>query len=641
MLYCIVNTIVSFCWSHNMSELYLLYYIALTATTATSIMMAVLLWLKGGRRPGLWPLIFFCLGVAGWVTGHLLINTGNPVLAESGRIFVNMSPLVAAFFVHFTFAFTERSNKTALFFVYIVSIAITILAVISSSGELRPWLEFKLFYQYDRGAILIALGTVCYSMFGHLWLLKQSFKAEPKKRKQITAAFLAGAWGLAATSGFAFGFLGLPIFPYPALLLPFYTMILVYGILRYEFMDINLWARKSLAWGIVVSLLLIAISLTVSLLIHLGFAELNAVPLYQIWLFSFMVLIFALLLQRPASELATRLIYPGSRITGEIIKQWQDKLHEAQSYQELSSIAEKLLNEYLKEPIEIAVNNMPSKAPFALNRFSIRCNRTETGWNNTFFGWNEASPGIMHTTEVFGALLTSSAANLEKAIKLAEKEKQMLQGKHLSELGRLSAMVAHELRNPLNIISMASAECRNDIKSEISIQMDRAQKLIDDLLTYSGKLKIEKKKINLKEQIEYVASHYTDKNIEIKMEVPADISILADPHRFHQIFFNLLDNAYCVLKNKTEGQIMIQTAREHKKVKILICDNGPGVSDNMAGELFQPFSSGREGGSGLGLAIVQRIMEAHGGMIKLGRMENWSCVFELYFQSDDENRGVL
>lgn len=571
----------------------------------------------------------------------MLINTGNPVLAESGRIFVNMSPLVAAFFVHFTFVFTEWSNKTALFFVYIVSIIITILAVTFSAGELRPWLDFKLFYRYDRGAILVVLGTVCYSMFGHLWLLKQSFKAEPKKRKQITAAFLAGAWGLAATSGFAFGFLGLPIFPYPALLLPFYTLILVYGILRYEFMDINLWARKSLAWGMLVSLLLVAASLTFSLFVHLGFAELNVVPIWQIWFFSFMVLTFALLLQRPASGLATRLIYPGSRITGEIIKQWQDKLHEAQSYQELSSIAAKLLSGHLKEPVEIAVDNMPSEAPFALNRFSIRCNRAETGWGNVFLGWSEASPGIIHTTEVFGALLTSSAARLEKAIKLAEKEKQMLKEKYLADLGRLSAMVAHELRNPLNIISMASAECRNDIKSEISIQMERAQKLINDLLAYSGKLKIEKKKINLKEQIEYVISHYPDKNAAIKIEVPFDIYMLADPHRLHQIFFNLLDNAYCVLKNKTEGQIMIQAAREHKKVKILICDNGPGVSDNMAGELFQPFSSGREGGNGLGLAIVQRIMEAHGGMIKLGRMENWSCVFELYFQSDDENGGML
>ena len=623
-----------------MSELYLLYYIALTATTATSIMMALLLWLKGGRHPGLWPLIFFCLGVGSWVAGHLLINTGNPVLAELGRIFVNMSPLAAAFFVHFTFAFTERSNKTAIFFVYIVSIIITIFAVTFSAGELRPWLDFQLFYQYDKKAVIVALITACYSAFGHFWLLKQSFKEEPKKRKQITAAFLAGVWGLAATSGFAFGFFGLTIFPYPVLLLPFYTLILVYGILRYEFMDINLWARKSLAWGIVVSLLLIAISLTVSLLIHLGFAELNAVPLYQIWLFSFISLIFALLLQRPASELATRLIYPGSKITGEIIKQWQNKLHEAQSYQELSSIAAKLLSGHLKEPIEIAVDNMPSKAPLVLNRFSIRCNRTETGWNNTFFGWSEASPGIIHTTEVFGALLTSSTAHLEKAIKLAEKEKQLLKEKHLSELGRLSAMVAHELRNPFNIISMASAECRSDIKSEISIQMERAQKLINDLLTYSGKLKIEKKKINLQEQIEYVISHYPDKNVDIKIEVPSDIYIFADPHRFHQIFFNLLDNAYYVLKDKTGGQIMIQAVREYGKVKILTCDNGPGVPDNMVGELFQPFSSGREGGSGLGLAIVQHIMEAHGGIIKFGKMKNWSCAFELHFPLENEDGEI-
>lgn len=367
-----------------MPEPYYLYYTALTATIATNVMMAILLWLKGGRQKGLWPLVLFCLGVAGWVTGHLLINTGNPFLAESGRILVNMSPLVAAFFVHFTFAFTERSNKAGLFFVYIVSIAITILAVISSSGELRPWLKFQLFYQYDRGAVLVALATVCYSMFGHLWLLKQSFKAAPKKRKQITAAFLAGAWGLAATSGFAFGFLGLPVFPYPTIFLPFYTLILVYGILRYEFMDINLWARKSLAWGMVVSFLIIAINLTVSLLIHLGFAELNAVPLYQIWLFSLMVLIFTLLLQRPAVELATRLIYPGSRITGKIIKKWQDILNQAQNYQELSAIATRLMTEHLKESVEIEISLAPAKvAPGSdQERLSIRCNKTEKGWTH-------------------------------------------------------------------------------------------------------------------------------------------------------------------------------------------------------------------------------------------------------------------
>ena len=341
---------------------------------------------------------------------------------------------------------------------------------------------------------------------------------------------------------------------------------------------------------------------------------------------SLAMLTLASVLQKPATDLAARLIYPGSRIDSSLLKRWQAELEAATQWRELGSIATRLLSSHAGHPIEVSVS--PSFIQTVLPTGLVSY-RAEQGWTYDLKGWDTAEPGVVRMAEVFGTLLVAVAGRLEQALSIAGRETEMLKERHLAELGRLSATVAHEMRNPLNIISMASASCDNETKKEISEQLDRAGRLINDLLAYSGKLQIEKKTLSLKEEIDYILAHYPGNTIQV--DVAPATTLPADSHRLHQVFFNLLDNAFAALKGRDGGRILINAEQKEDKIKISVCDNGPGIPENMREEIFQPFISGRIGGTGLGLAIVRRIMQAHGGRVELGKMDGWGCCFDLYF----------
>ncbi|MBI5642925.1 MAG: GHKL domain-containing protein [Deltaproteobacteria bacterium] len=595
--------------------------------------MAGLLWFKAEKSEGVNPLILSCLGVAFWVSGHILINTGSGDEMELGRALVNLSPLVAAFFVHFALVFTGYSRRPVLYANYGIAAAAALTGSLSLAGNLRPWSGFNRFYQFDDITIGVAAVTALYCIFGHLWLLRARGKAEPKRRMQITAVLAAGAWGLFSASAFLFGSLDMDIFPFPVFMLPGYAIILVYGVLRYEFKDVNLWASKSLAWGFVIFILLGLISLVTALLASIGLSGFIALPLWQIWVGALLVFVLTLALYSPALNVAAKLIYPGSRINAAILKKWQEELEGAENWRDLSTRGTNIMCEHLGYTVEVKAS--PGAPELYSNKPGIVCDRQRGIWNFKLAGWEEAAPGIIRTAEVFGALLKASSVKLDDALRLAEREKAVLRQKHLSDLGRLSATVAHEMRNPLNIISTASAGCDAEIKKEITHQLGRAQKLIGDLLTYSGDFKIEKRGLNLKEEAEYIASHYNKLGSRITIEVPEEITIQADSHRLHQVFFNLLDNASIATREKENPLILVHAAKSNGMVRVKVYDNGPGISDKIKDDIFSPFVSGRPGGNGLGLAIVERIMEAHGGSIELQKKNNWSCCFELQFPLED------
>ena len=115
----------------------------------------------------------------------------------------------------------------------------------------------------------------------------------------------------------------------------------------------------------------------------------------------------------------------------------------------------------------------------------------------------------------------------------------------------------------------------------------------------------------------------------ITVAIDDDLHALIDPMRGEQILINLIGNAIAMMRGRAEPRIEVDAAPQADgMVLVRVCDNGPGVPADLAAGLFQPFTTRRPGGTGLGLAIVRRLVEAHGGSVRLATRDGWNCCFE-------------
>jgi two-component system phosphate regulon sensor histidine kinase PhoR len=211
------------------------------------------------------------------------------------------------------------------------------------------------------------------------------------------------------------------------------------------------------------------------------------------------------------------------------------------------------------------------------------------------------------------------------------------------------ANVSHELKTPLTSIkgfvetllegALDDKENNRNFLNIIQDHAGRLNKLVDDLLSLSHleseEIMLEKKSFNLKQQLEKVISafksHLKKTKIEIKNELPVNISISADKDRIEQVFTNLIDNA--IKFNKEKGTIRIYSQEVNGKIKVIVEDSGIGIPERDIPRIFERFyrvdkARSRElGGTGLGLSIVKHIVELHGGSVGVESTEGFGSKF--------------
>jgi signal transduction histidine kinase len=194
-------------------------------------------------------------------------------------------------------------------------------------------------------------------------------------------------------------------------------------------------------------------------------------------------------------------------------------------------------------------------------------------------------------------------------------------------------IVAHDLRNPLNTISMATSLLLDDSTdptrtSQLRIIRragERANRLIQDLLSVTtieaGRLSVAPRKVSvgdlIHESVEMLQPIAREKSIMLSVQADADLPLVrADPSRILQVFSNLVGNA--IKFTPVGGSITLSAVRADGAVKCSVTDNGPGIPEAQIPRLFGKFwqaKRGDTGGVGLGLAIARGIVEAHGGSI--------------------------
>ncbi|MGM0596109.1 MAG: ATP-binding protein [Myxococcota bacterium] len=212
--------------------------------------------------------------------------------------------------------------------------------------------------------------------------------------------------------------------------------------------------------------------------------------------------------------------------------------------------------------------------------------------------------------------------------KLEKLEKEIARQEKLSALGRLSAGIAHEIRNPLTSISgsleLIKSSCSqtedeiNDLFDIVFGEINRLNSLITELLAFTHDKEYERMELDLvqfiEETIKLIKSNPEFKNRSIDYSGPENYNQTIDPDGFRQIMFNLIINA---LEADPSSKIKVKLKDREEYFILAVQDNGPGISSDKVDNIFEPFYTTKEKGTGLGLSTARKIIEKHNGKINL------------------------
>lgn len=240
-------------------------------------------------------------------------------------------------------------------------------------------------------------------------------------------------------------------------------------------------------------------------------------------------------------------------------------------------------------------------------------------------------------------------------------EIQMRQAEKLAAIGRMSAGIAHDFRNPLTAISGSAQVLADDFKQHPSTHHSEDAELINIILRESYRLSntvsdflkfarpehADKDFLSLKRCLDEVievaqADPAWPKSIILERDTGHTVDIWADRYQLFTIFNHLLQNALAFCKKGDEKiRITAEEVRkdgENDKIEVTVEDNGPGISSDRIRKIFEPFYTKRVDGTGLGLAIVKQMMDEHEGTIEVDRSSLGGARFTASFPLPKEEQ---
>ena len=222
---------------------------------------------------------------------------------------------------------------------------------------------------------------------------------------------------------------------------------------------------------------------------------------------------------------------------------------------------------------------------------------------------------------------------------LQKSRETLLQAEKMALVGKLAAGMAHSIRNPFTSVKMRLfslgrtlklTETQKDDLDVISQEIRHIDTIVQNFLEFSRPPRLKMQQVSpslivdlVIQLLEHRLMSY-DVHIELKRQYPLP-QILADPEQLKEVLVNLVVNACEAMKKGghitiSEEEESADTATGHFVV-IRVSDDGPGIPESLLGKVLQPFFTTREEGTGLGLSIAVRIVEEHGGHLKLESVE--------------------
>lgn len=215
----------------------------------------------------------------------------------------------------------------------------------------------------------------------------------------------------------------------------------------------------------------------------------------------------------------------------------------------------------------------------------------------------------------------------ERTKELRESQKQLLKAQRLVAMGELARMVGHDLRNPLTGIAGAAYYLRSKLSSKkdrkikemlrlIEQDIDYSNKIINDLLEYSGDIPLELSRFALEPILrEALSLAKVPKKIKVTCSTKQCPMMKADVEKMKRVFVNIIKNAVDAMPSG--GRLGIKSKESEGYAEISFSDTGYGIPEDGLMKIWVPLFTTKAKGMGLGLSICKRIVEAHGGTISV------------------------
>ena len=267
-----------------------------------------------------------------------------------------------------------------------------------------------------------------------------------------------------------------------------------------------------------------------------------------------------------------------------------------------------------------------------------------------------------HHYEATYARVADEAGDLLGVVMVARDITERLQAQEwrmreerMAVVGKLAASVAHEINNPLGVISLYAQHAmkrvpEGDPLSEhldtIRTNATQASKIVRDLLTYARQRPPERRRFDVEMLVEEVRrtlaveAEHAGLDLVTEVDEAAPGELVGDPDQLRQVLVNLGLNAVDALRNDEGSYVALRVIPDGPgRIAFEVADDGPGLAEEDRSRVFQAFHTTKAEGTGLGLAVAQDITRAHGGTVELRDNEGGGCIFAVRLPVGDLIKG--
>lgn len=251
-----------------------------------------------------------------------------------------------------------------------------------------------------------------------------------------------------------------------------------------------------------------------------------------------------------------------------------------------------------------------------------------------------------------GELTQSFNFMVKKLREERELEERLRKAEHLAGIGQFSRSIAHEIRNPLNFISLSIDHIKEKYKPcddggndafaslilNIKKEIQRVSRFAESFLEYSRPLELNLQKADIgrliEDVLELVLAKAHKEGIEISKKYEILPELFIDPDFIKTCLYNVILNAFQAMPYG--GRLVIRTQRIDAKFCLSVEDTGTGISEERAARIFDPFFTTKSGGLGLGLALTKRVIEEHRGKVEFKSAEGKGSIVTISLPMEKE-----